>query len=117
MKNLSHKRIVRLGAALIITNPHSWYPNLVTETKSRAAELAQFFKFYIAGSEKAYISICTCDVLYLHETVTVGLHSLRPPAVTRYLFPSPCSNSPFCVGSKRYGYRNGYISMDLREYG
>ena len=64
----------------------------MTETKSRAAELAQFFKFYIAGSEKAYMSICTCDVLYLHETVTVGLHSLRSPAVTRYLIPLPCSN-------------------------
>ena len=89
----------------------------MTETKSRAAELAQFFKFYIAGSEKAYISICTCDVLYLHKTVTVGLHSLRPPAVTRYLIPLPCSNSPFCVGSKRDGYRNDYISIDLREYG
>ena len=46
----------------------------------------------MAGSRNTYRSICT-----------------------RYLFHLPCSNSPFCVGSKRDGYRNGYFSISLLD--
>ena len=42
----------------------------------------------MASSRNTYISICT-----------------------RYLFHLPCFSGPFCVGSKRDGYRNDYFSI------
>ena len=46
----------------------------------------------MAGSRNTYVSICT-----------------------RYLFHLPCFSGPFCVGSKRDGYRNGFFSISLSD--